>query len=49
MKDALKAIINQLTGIAYSDLSTAEQNILRIAVRGLGMTLYVNDDVITVK
>jgi hypothetical protein len=47
MKDALQAIINELSGIAYSDLTTAEKNILRIAARGLNLTIKVVDDAIT--
>ena len=37
MKDALEAIINQLRGIDYNDLSRAEQNILKIAARALNL------------
>ena len=46
MKNALEAIIHQLSGIAYSDLSTAEKNILHIAARGLNLTIKVVDDAI---
>jgi transcription termination factor NusB len=49
MKNALEAIIKQLTGIAYSDLSTAEKNILRIAASGLGLTVTIKGDEIKVQ
>ena len=39
MKNALQAIINELSGITYGDLTHAERNILRIAARGLRLTM----------
>jgi hypothetical protein len=42
--DALRQIIDQLTGMDYSDLTRAERNILKIAARGLGKTVNVVND-----
>ena len=42
MKNALQAIINELSGITYGDLTHAERNILRIAARGLRLTIKVD-------
>ena len=47
MKQGLLSIINQLRGIAYSDLSMAERNILHIAAGSLGLQIKVTDDKIT--
>jgi hypothetical protein len=49
MKDALEAIIHQLTGIAYSDLTTAEKRILHIAAKGLHQIVKVTNDTITME
>lgn len=44
MREALEAIIKQIQGIAYSDLSTLEKNILRITARALKQNVKVVDD-----
>jgi DNA-binding CsgD family transcriptional regulator len=49
MDDALRQIIDQLRRIAYSDLTKAEKNILRIAARGLGKSVKVVDDQIVLE
>jgi hypothetical protein len=41
MEDALRQIIDQLRRMEYSDLTRAEQNILRIAARGLGKKVTI--------